>query len=175
MAKSLSGFGLPMSLVLLSPEIDAWAPGEHNGTFRGNAHAFVTAAAALNKFWADDKFVLSVREKSRLVRDRLSRLADAFGLRVAGRGLMLGLDVGSGDVAQDISESCFANGLILETCGAHGQVLKLLMPLTISGEDLETGLSIIDMAVHSRVGHGRLEQRPNAIKIDTFIREAVHS
>lgn len=170
MAKSLSGLGLPLSLVLLSPEIDVWAPGEHNGTFRGNAHAFVTATAALDKFWADDAFVLGVREKGRLVHARLSRLAEEFDLRVAGRGLMLGLDVGSGVVAQEISEACYAHRLILETCGAHGQVLKLLMPLTISDEDLEMGLSIIETTVKARLG-----QRRNAIKIDTFIRETVHS
>src|SRR5690606_6801282 len=35
LSKSLSGFGLPMSLVLLAPELDIWAPGAHNGTFRG--------------------------------------------------------------------------------------------------------------------------------------------
>src|SRR5690606_15081487 len=47
MAKSLSGMGLPFALTLFSPELDQWNPGEHNGTFRGNCHAFVTATAAL--------------------------------------------------------------------------------------------------------------------------------
>ncbi|CAM5717698.1 Diaminobutyrate--2-oxoglutarate transaminase OS=Streptomyces alboniger OX=132473 GN=ectB PE=3 SV=1 [Streptomyces alboniger] len=45
-SKSISGYGLPMSLCLFKPELDVWEPGEHNGTFRGNNPAFVTAAAA---------------------------------------------------------------------------------------------------------------------------------
>lgn len=45
-SKSLSGYGLPMALVLFKPELDVWGPGEHNGTFRGNNMAFVTARAA---------------------------------------------------------------------------------------------------------------------------------
>ena len=35
LSKSLSGFGLPMSVVLIRPDLDVWTPGEHNGTFRG--------------------------------------------------------------------------------------------------------------------------------------------
>ena len=45
-SKSISGFGLPMALTLFRPELDVWAPGEHNGTFRGNNLAFVTATTA---------------------------------------------------------------------------------------------------------------------------------
>ncbi len=50
LSKSLSGFGLPLSLLLLKPELDVWQPGEHNGTFRGNNLALVTATAALQKY-----------------------------------------------------------------------------------------------------------------------------
>src|SRR3546814_15145011 len=49
LAKSLSGMGLPFALTLLRPELDQWSPGEHNGTFRGNNHAFVTATAELGR------------------------------------------------------------------------------------------------------------------------------
>ena len=50
LSKSLSGYGLPMALVLMKPELDLWKPGEHNGTFRGHNLAFVTAKAALDHF-----------------------------------------------------------------------------------------------------------------------------
>ena len=43
LSKSIGGYGLPMALMLFKPELDVWAPGEHNGTFRGNNPAFVTA------------------------------------------------------------------------------------------------------------------------------------
>ncbi|MFC8586505.1 aspartate aminotransferase family protein, partial [Streptomyces sp. NPDC057217] len=45
LSKSISGYGLPMALCLFRPELDLWEPGEHNGTFRGNNPAFVTATA----------------------------------------------------------------------------------------------------------------------------------
>ncbi|MGI5048392.1 aminotransferase class III-fold pyridoxal phosphate-dependent enzyme, partial [Streptomyces sp. JAC25] len=53
LSKSISGYGLPMSLCLFKGELDVWEPGEHNGTFRGNNPAFVTAAATLDAYWAD--------------------------------------------------------------------------------------------------------------------------
>src|SRR3546814_608261 len=49
LAKSLSGMGLPFALTLFRPDLDKWEPGEHNGTFRGNCHAFVTATAAIRR------------------------------------------------------------------------------------------------------------------------------
>ena len=55
LSKSLSGYGLPLSLVLMKPELDQWDPGEHNGTFRGHNLAFVAATAALKEFWKDER------------------------------------------------------------------------------------------------------------------------
>ena len=51
LSKSLSGYGLPMSVVLMKSELDVWKPGEHNGTFRGNNLAFVSAEAAIELYW----------------------------------------------------------------------------------------------------------------------------
>src|SRR5690606_35796199 len=60
MSKSLSGMGLPFALTLFKPNLDIWAPGEHNGTFRGNNHAFITATATLKHFWSNDQFQTEV-------------------------------------------------------------------------------------------------------------------
>lgn len=48
LSKSLSGYGLPLSLLLVKEEFDAWKPGEHTGTFRSNNLALVSATAALD-------------------------------------------------------------------------------------------------------------------------------
>src|SRR5690606_5199576 len=106
LAKSLSGFGLPMAVTLMKPEIDRWKPGEHNGTFRGNAHAFVTATAALGHYWKDAQFTESVRKKSRLLRNRLQKIASRFPsvLSVKGRGMMQGLSCKTGVLAKQISQ-----------------------------------------------------------------------
>ncbi len=63
LSKSLSGYGLPLSVVLIKPELDVWKPGEHNGTFRGNNHAFITATATLEHYWRTPDFAESVRAK----------------------------------------------------------------------------------------------------------------
>lgn len=75
-SKSLSGFGLPMSLVLMKPELDVWKPGAHSGTLRGNNLAFATATVALEQYWANDEFTADVARKERLVRDWNERRPD---------------------------------------------------------------------------------------------------
>ncbi|MCW7537584.1 diaminobutyrate--2-oxoglutarate transaminase [Aquabacterium sp. A7-Y] len=148
MSKSLSGYGLPMSLVLVRPRWDVWRPAEHNGTFRGNTHAFVTARVALEKFWSDAAFTETIACKSALVTRRLRQTAEHLpGARLKGRGMMQGLDVASGELADRICRLCFERGLIIETCGTHDQVLKILAPLTTPVDLLEQGLSILHGAV----------------------------
>jgi diaminobutyrate-2-oxoglutarate transaminase len=150
LSKSLSGYGLPFAVTLLRPEIDAWKPGEHNGTFRGNNHAFVTAAAALRIYWRNDHLARAVRMKGRIVASRLGAIAHrhaGVGLRVRGRGLMIGLDCCEGARAEAVARAAFERGLVIETGGSEGQVLKCFCPLTISVDELHRGLDILDGAV----------------------------
>ena len=149
MAKSLSGMGLPFALALLRPELDQWSPGEHNGTFRGNNHAFVTATAALHEFWNDDSFQSDVARRGALLRDRLGGMAEEFGFSTRGRGMMRGLNVGSREMAAQITRTAFERGLIIETSGADDEVVKVLAPLTIEDEVLAEGLDIIEASVRA--------------------------
>jgi diaminobutyrate-2-oxoglutarate transaminase len=155
MAKSLSGMGLPLAVTLIKPEHDIWKPAEHNGTFRGNNHAFVTAAAALEKFWADDRFVSDVSEKARYLSERLDAIADEHGLTTRGRGMMVGIDAGSGENAAAICKACFAKGLIIETSGSFDEVVKVLAPLTISLDQLTAGVDVIETAFDAVLGSHR--------------------
>lgn len=143
-SKAIGG-GLPMSLLLLKPECDQWKPAEHTGTFRGNNLAFVASRALLN-YWTDEAFRSSLREHSKTIHGSLNAIAAEHAERnwqVRGRGMVWGLDVGCGDFAGAVSKAAFRKGLVVETCGAHDQVVKLLPPLTISSEDLGLGLRII--------------------------------
>ena len=150
MSKSLSGYGLPFSLVLLKPELDQWEPGQHNGTFRGHNLAFVTAKAALDEYWRDDEFSREVGRKGRLLRARLDEIAQADErLSARGRGMMQGLDCGSGELAGRVSRNAFENGLIIETSGSEGQVVKCLSALTISDQQLAEALQILDHSVRA--------------------------
>jgi diaminobutyrate-2-oxoglutarate transaminase len=146
-SKSISGSGLPMSLVLLRPDVDVWKPGAHTGTFRGNNLAFVSARVALEQYWADTAFTDAVTAKSAILRGELEEIAAAhpsLGLTVRGRGLMYGL-VCDGDVtlAGRISAEAFTRGLVIETSGAFDQVLKFLPALTITEDELARGLQIV--------------------------------
>lgn len=152
MSKSLSGFGLPMAIVLTQPEHDQWLPAEHNGTFRGNTHAFVTARVAIEKFWSDTKFEHEIAAKGDFVRTRLSKMKETVpAARLKGRGMMRGIDVGSGELAGDICKRCFAEGLIIETSGAREEVVKVLAALTTPMELLDRGLGILERAVADAV------------------------
>ena len=151
LSKSLSGFGLPMSLVLMKPELDVWKPGSHSGTFRGNNLAFVTAAQALDSYWADKRFENEVGRKAELVRDRLESIVQSYpsaGLSVRGRGLIQGLVTPpDDDIANEISRKAFEYGVVIETSGANDEVLKLLPALTIEEDQLRKGLDIIERSV----------------------------
>ena len=147
LAKSLSGMGLPFALTLLRPELDQWSPGEHNGTFRGNNHAFVTAAAALRHFWSDDAFQRDIRRRGDLLEARLARIAAEHGFEVRGRGMMRGVNLGSGELAAAVTAACFDAGLIIETSGAHDEVVKVLAPLVIDDAILAAGLDILEIKI----------------------------
>jgi diaminobutyrate-2-oxoglutarate transaminase len=150
LSKSLSGYGLPFAVTLIKPEYDTWKPGEHNGTFRGNNHAFITAAAALEHFWSDDKFQNEVQMKIRQLSARLQRIAKAYDpklITAKGRGFMQGLELKSGELANRICREAFTHGLIIETSGSEGQVVKCLCPLTITPEELDQGLTILEKSI----------------------------
>jgi diaminobutyrate-2-oxoglutarate transaminase len=153
LAKSLSGMGLPLAVLLVRPEHDIWTPAEHNGTFRGNNHAFVTAAVALETFWADGRFEQEVRDKAGFLEERLTRIAAMIpGARLKGRGMMRGIDVGAGELAARICARCFELGLVIETSGAHDEVVKVLAPLTIDSAQFTRGLDMLEAAVAATVG-----------------------
>ncbi|MGY6632256.1 MAG: diaminobutyrate--2-oxoglutarate transaminase [Alkalilacustris sp.] len=153
LAKSLSGMGLPFAALLVRPDLDVWKPAEHNGTFRGNNHAFVTARVALEKFWSDDSFRKQTEAKAALVGRRLAEIAALIpGARLKGRGMMQGIDVGSGATAEAVCGACFEHGLVIETSGAHDEVVKILAPLTIPEAQLAQGLDIIETAVRAQLG-----------------------
>lgn len=157
LSKSLSGFGLPMSLVLFKPELDIWKPGAHNGTFRGNNLAFVTAAQALDSYWQDTQFASDILRKERWVRDWLENIVHSYpmaGLSVRGRGLIQGLVTPAhSGLASAIAAKAFEHGVVIETSGAHDEVLKLLPALTIEEDLLRKGLDLIEQSVAHALHH----------------------
>ncbi|CAL9281411.1 diaminobutyrate--2-oxoglutarate transaminase [Streptomyces sp. SudanB182_2057] len=149
-SKSISGYGLPMALTLFRPELDVWEPGEHNGTFRGNNPAFVTATAALHMYWTDDQMEKHTRARGEQVEQALLALCDetgAGGVRCRGRGLVWGLEFARAERAVEVCRRAFELGLLLETSGSRSEVVKLLPPLTVSADEADEGLRTLARAV----------------------------
>ena len=151
MSKAVGG-GLPMALLGIKRQFDAWAPGAHTGTFRGNQMAMAAGSAVIHY----------------LVEHRLAEHAEAMGLRlrqhlqqlqrdypqlgdVRGRGLMLGVELvepqgerdalgypqANRELAAKVQRECLKRGLILELGGRHGAVVRFLPPLIISAEQID--------------------------------------
>ncbi len=150
LSKSLGGYGTPFAVVLFRPELDQWKPGEHNGTFRGNNHAFITAKAAIDYYWSDNRFVKEIERKASYITNRLNNIVKQYGngqMVRKGRGLFQGIDCVNGELASKITHQAFQNGLIIETSGDDDQVVKFLCPLIISYENLKRGIDIVEDAV----------------------------
>jgi diaminobutyrate-2-oxoglutarate transaminase len=149
LSKSLSGFGLPMSLTLINPEFDIWKPGEHNGTFRGNNIAFITATAALS-YWENDNLSREVMKKSEIINNFLEKIVQDHPVikgEVRGRGFMQGVACGVPGLADNICAAAFQRSLIMETSGPNSEVIKLMPPLTIDEAGLAEGLAVIENCI----------------------------
>ena len=152
LSKSIGGYGLPLALTLMRPDLDVWAPGEHNGTFRGVDPAFVTGTAALRTYWQDNDLERATLAKGQRIATALTELAQSVPgtlIRPRGRGLAHGLAFEYGELAGKVCAAAFERGLLVETCGPQGTVIKLLPPLTITGAELDQGLELLADAVYA--------------------------
>jgi diaminobutyrate-2-oxoglutarate transaminase len=164
LSKSLSGYGLPIAVVLLRPELDVWKPGEHNGTFRGNNHAFVTATEALEHYWRTDDFAEEVKVKSDHLDLRLKQLVYRFSphlIETRGRGMIRGLLCANPDRAAAVTARAYRHGVIIERSGPQDEVIKLLMPLTITLAELDEGLDILERSLIEEIGSNVVNQLKN--------------
>ncbi|WP_439116448.1 diaminobutyrate--2-oxoglutarate transaminase [Paenibacillus antri] len=162
LSKSIGGYGLPLALTLLKPELDVWSPGEHNGTFRGNNLAFVTAEAALREYWSDGALEAETIRKSERIRTFLTDMIEKYpALQGAhrGRGFIQGIACGAAELAGDVCKEAFARGVIMETSGPSDEVFKLLPPLIIDDEGLADGFARIEAAIAAAVAKRKGSER----------------
>ncbi|WP_067825388.1 diaminobutyrate--2-oxoglutarate transaminase [Nocardia inohanensis] len=153
LSKSIGGYGLPMALVLFKPELDQWAPGEHNGTFRGNNPAFITATTALRHYWSDDALEVATLAKGDRIERALTGLVSGFeGVTARGRGMVHGIVFDDASQASKVCEAAFDRGLLVETSGPEDEVVKLLPPLTITEPELDHGLELLSASMDAVYG-----------------------
>ena len=148
LSKSIGGYGMPFALTLFKPELDVWAPGEHNGTFRGNQIAIVAAKAGL-EFMNEHHIEKEVQRKAVIVKEFLEKNIKPLNknFEIRGIGLIWGIETHDEKIAKKISTECFKNGLIVERAGRDNSVVKLMPALTIEDDVLEKGLEILKQTI----------------------------
>ena len=152
LSKSISGFGTPMAILLMRPELDIFRPAEHNGTFRGNQLSFIGGTAAVNYF-VDHKLDEEVRKKAAIIEKFIQEEILPLDARLSyrGMGLMWGIDFSKIDASLAIKavHEGFDRHLIMEVAGRKDAVLKLMPPLTIQEDVLYEGLAIVKASVEA--------------------------
>ncbi|MFG2333493.1 diaminobutyrate--2-oxoglutarate transaminase family protein [Streptomyces sp. NPDC048604] len=154
LSKAIGG-SLPLAVVVYKSALDAWEPGAHAGTFRGNQLAMAAGAATL-------AYVRENRLAERAATLGARMLAGLQGLAathpcigdVRGRGLMIGVELVDPEaedpeapvpppapaLAVAVQRACLDRGLIVELGGRHSAVVRLLPPLTLTDEQAEAVL-----------------------------------
>jgi 4-aminobutyrate aminotransferase len=148
--KSIGG-GLPLAAVTGRAELmDAVPPGGLGGTFGGNPLSCAAAVAVLEAI-REPEFLARAERLGEVLRARLDELAArhaAIG-EVRGLGPMLALELAerTPDRTKAVVDAAYERGLLLLSCGLYGNVVRLLPPLTITDEDLDEGLALLDQAL----------------------------
>lgn len=154
-SKALSGMGLPAAVILYDGKLDAWAPGAHTGTFRGNQPAFAAAVATM-KVVERDRILENVRARAEQLMVHLQGLRDvsAYVADVRGLGLMTGVELNdpvTGESATKLAKrvqwEAVSRGLILELGGRDDCVVRMLPPLNCSEQEIDIAGRILREAL----------------------------
>lgn len=153
MAKGLGG-GMTISAVVGRADIlDSIPPGGLGSTYAGHPMACVASLAVLDVVEEEHLCARSeaigerLRARLNALRERVPEIADVRGL-----GAMTGVEFVKGglpapELAGALKAEAFKQGLLLLTCGSYGNVLRIMLPLTVSDELIDDGLDIIERAL----------------------------
>ncbi len=147
-SKSIGGYGSPLGIVLIRPQLDIWEPGEHNGTFRGFQLSIVAAKAGL-EMMLSEHIEEKVRGQSGIIAEYMDKIAslDPGKVETRGIGFIWGVDLskidGEGKASKRLLDKCFERGLIVERVGRGNSVIKVMPELLIDEGTLRRGLDIL--------------------------------
>jgi 2,4-diaminobutyrate 4-transaminase len=157
LSKAVGG-GYPLAVLVYHERHDIWPPGSHAGTFRGNQIAMVAGRETM-KIIARDRLAQNAAVIGEALMQGLHRVCRPFPFmgEIRGRGLMIGVEVVTpsqsgprtpdGVMARTIKQMCFQEGLIIETGGRGGAVLRFLPPLTVCQHDIDEILRRFESAL----------------------------
>ena len=156
MSKSLAG-GLPLSALTARTDIiEVPQVGQIGGTFCGNPVASVAALKVIEVMERDD-FAGKAKKIGEIMKPRLESMKEKYEIigDVRGRGAMMAFELvkdrktklPAKDETKAIQKLAYENGLILLSAGIYSNVIRTLVPLVITEEQLNAGLDIIEKAV----------------------------
>ena len=158
-SKALSGIGQPVALIMYDQRLDVWAPGAHTGTFRGNQVAFAAGTRTVEIIRRDD-VLGNVRAREAQIDRQLAVLRGHPWVRgVRGRGLMWGVELAHPSTgrrpsaqAERVRAQALRQGLIVELGGRDDCVLRMLPPLNVTADVVDTACRILVDAVEQVTG-----------------------
>lgn len=148
----LSAFGAPRSLM------ETGRMGSQGGTYGGNAVACAAAIATLDVVEDEGLVANAAEQGDRLLTALRASVSDhARVADVRGRGLMVGIEVVDADgrpdgaLATRTLQSAAELGLLLLTCGASGQVVRMIPPLVVQETHVDRGVELFNEALAKAV------------------------
>jgi len=162
LASKAIGGSQPMSVVIYHKDLDAWQPGAHAGTFRGNQLAMAAGTVVMKRV-SKPEFLAEVIEKGKMIEDHMIKLMQEVSIigDVRSKGLMLGIEFvdplgqkdqlgslpQSGVIAAKVQKECFNNRLIMEKGGRYGSVMRCLCALNVTKDEVKLMLDIAEKAI----------------------------
>lgn len=162
LSKALGG-GFPLAVIIYDESLDQWPRGMHTGTFRGNQIAMVAGRATMQILKRDRLDVHAGERGTQLIAGLRELAADHPEIGdIRGRGLMVGVEIvkpsvkpsggrrapRDGAMAARIKRAAFDDGLLIESGGRDGAVLRFLPPLIVTRSDIDEIVDRIDTAIH---------------------------
>ena len=150
--------GLPLSATIASKELmDQWPLGSHGTTFGGNPIACSAALASLDII-KEEGLLENTKLMGEYAINRLLEMKKEFPIirDVRGVGLMIGIELCNpetgepdGNAVMNVLDACLEGGVLFYLCGNSGEVIRMIPPLTITKEQIDDGLDILETVLHT--------------------------
>jgi 4-aminobutyrate aminotransferase len=148
--------GLPLSATVASRKLmKKWPLGAHGTTFGGNPLACSAALATLEVI-KEEKLIENCREMGRYAREKLESMKRNHPVigEVRSIGLMIGIEIvhpqtgePNGEGLLNILNRCLQKGVLFYFCGNQGEVIRMIPPLTVTKQQIDEGLGMLDEAL----------------------------
>ncbi|MCH8849329.1 MAG: aspartate aminotransferase family protein [Chloroflexi bacterium] len=144
LAKGIAS-GIPLAAVLSKEHCSVFTPGDHGSTYGGNPLA-TRAGYEVVRYIIENGIPAKVADDGLYLEQRLHSMEDRLGLVTGarGKGLMWAVALGQ-EAAAEVAAGCLKRGLIVNN--VRPDAVRLLPPLTVTREELDEGLDILEQAL----------------------------